>query len=71
MKDDLFAALDVYATGMQWAVWIWIASVVFLTGFFLWLAYQAGRRIAIRIYASITAATGLIADIQQPRKEQP
>ncbi|MFZ3592260.1 hypothetical protein [Streptomyces sp. BH104] len=71
MKDDLLAALDVYATGMQWAVWIWIASAQFLTAFGLWLTYQASRRIVSRIYASFIAAHGLVDDIQKPGEETP
>ncbi|MFJ8929303.1 hypothetical protein ACIRLA_22260 [Streptomyces sp. NPDC102364] len=64
MKADLFAALDVYATGMQWATWIWIGSALLLTVFFAVAAVLIGRNI-LDVFAR---AIGLTNDIQQPRE---
>lgn len=70
MKADLLAALDVYATGMQWATWIWIGSAALLTGFAAVAIAVIGHRIA----DSFARANQTIADIQldaATREEKP
>ena len=70
MKADVLAVIDVYATGMQWATWIWIGCAVILTVFAAWVVFSAGRLVTDAISTSFTRATQTVTDIQQPREEE-
>jgi hypothetical protein len=45
MTADVLAVIDVYATGMQWATWIWITTALGLTLAGAWLIAAIGRRV--------------------------
>lgn len=59
MKADVLAVIDIYATGMQWATWIWIASALFLTGLAAWVLI----RLACRTFDAFAHANQVIADL--------
>lgn len=79
MKDDLFAALDTYATGMQIAIYGWFAALTILHLVGAWLAIAIGRAAFNSIARAIQLCNDIEAEYEQltatfpndTRKEQP
>jgi hypothetical protein len=61
MTADVLALIDTYATGMQIAMWGWLATVVFLHLFAAWLFIHAIRA----AHASLTRAIRLCHDVER------
>jgi hypothetical protein len=68
VKDDVLALIDVYATGMEIAMWAW--SAVFLAAHLAlaWLFLATGRNAWRRIAASYTRTHHTVAAAERDQQ---
>lgn len=71
MTADALALIDTYTAAMQWAIYAWYASALFLASLAAWAVIAIGRAVFDQIGDSFTRAHQTITDIQQDRKETP